>query len=77
MPIDFSIDIEFVMTNIRLSATSPFAAPMCSIVNLRMLLSTWFLYIEEMRFFDNGGPNLHTHICVFIRQNFLTMKTYV
>ena len=29
--------------------------------------------IEEMRFFDNGGPNLHTHICIFIRQHFLTM----
>ena len=33
--------------------------------------------IEEMRFFDNGGPNLHTHICIFIRQHFLTMRTYV
>ena len=35
--------------------------------------------IEEMMFFDNGGPNLHTHIyiCIFIRQHFLTMKTYV
>ena len=33
--------------------------------------------IEEMRFFDNGGPNLHIHICIFIRQHFLTMKTYV
>ena len=32
--------------------------------------------IDEIRFFDNGGPNLHTHICIFIRQNFLTMKTY-
>ena len=31
--------------------------------------------IEEMRFFDNGGPNLHTNICIFIRQHFLTMKT--
>ena len=29
--------------------------------------------IEEMRFFDNGGHNLHTHICIFIRQFFLTM----
>ena len=33
--------------------------------------------IEEMMFFDNGGPNLHTHICIFIIQHFLTMKTYV
>ena len=34
--------------------------------------------IDEIRFFDNGGPNLHTHkiICIFIRQHFLTMKTY-
>ena len=33
--------------------------------------------IEEIRFFDNDGPNLHTHICIFISQHFLTMKTYV
>ena len=33
--------------------------------------------IEEMRFIDNGGPNLHTHICIFIRQHFLTMRIYV
>ena len=26
--------------------------------------------IEEMMFFDNGGPNLHTHICIFISQPF-------
>ena len=32
--------------------------------------------IEEIRFFDNGGPNLYTHICIFIR-HFLTMKTYM
>ena len=30
-----------------------------------------------MRFFDNGCPNLHTHIRIFIRQHFLSMKTYV
>ena len=33
--------------------------------------------IEEIRFFDNGGLNLHTYICIFIRQHCLTMKTYV
>ena len=33
--------------------------------------------IEEIRFFDNGGPNLHTHICIFIRQHFLTMRKHV
>ena len=37
--------------------------------------------IEEIRFFDNGGSNLHTHIYIyiyiFIRQSFLTMRTYV
>ena len=33
--------------------------------------------IEEMRFFDNGGPNLQSRICIFIRQHFLTMRTYV
>ena len=26
--------------------------------------------IDEIRFSDNGGPNLHTHICIFIRQHF-------
>ena len=26
--------------------------------------------IDEIRFFDNGGPHLHTHICIFIRQHF-------
>ena len=26
--------------------------------------------IEEMMFLDNGSPNLHTHICIFIRQHF-------
>ena len=31
--------------------------------------------IDEIRFFDNGGPHLHTRI--FIRQIFFTMKTYV
>ena len=30
--------------------------------------------IEEMRFFNNGVPNLHTYICIFIRQHYLTMK---
>ena len=33
--------------------------------------------IEEIRSFDNGGPNLHAHICIFIRQHFLIMSTYV
>ena len=33
--------------------------------------------IEEILFFDNGGLNLHTYICIFIRQQCLTMKTYV
>ena len=36
-----------------------------------------FSDIDEIRFFDNGGPNLHTHICIFIIQHFFTMKTYV
>ena len=36
-----------------------------------------FSDIEEIRFFDNGGHYLHTHICIFISQHFLTMKTYV
>ena len=31
--------------------------------------------IEEIRFFDNGGPHLHTHIYIFIRVICLTMKT--
>ena len=30
--------------------------------------------IEEIRFFDNGGLNSHTYICIFIRQHYLTMK---
>ena len=29
-----------------------------------------FLDIEEMTFFDNGGPNLHTHIMHFHKRNF-------
>ena len=29
-----------------------------------------FSDIDEIRFFDNGGPHLHTHICIFIRQHF-------
>ena len=33
--------------------------------------------IDEITFFDNGGHKLHTLICIFIRQNFSTMKTYV
>ena len=33
--------------------------------------------IDEIRVFDNGGPHLHTNICILIRQHFLTMKTYV
>ena len=33
--------------------------------------------IDEIKFFDNGGPHLHKHICVCIRQHFVTMKTYV
>ena len=33
--------------------------------------------IDEIKFFDNGGPHLHTQICIFIKQHFLTMKTYV
>ena len=36
-----------------------------------------FSDIDEITFFDNGGPHLHTHICIFIRQHFFTMKTYV
>ena len=31
--------------------------------------------IDEIRFFNNGVPNLRTHICIFIRHNCLTMKT--
>ena len=30
--------------------------------------------IEEIRFFNNGVPNLHTNIYIFIRQHSLTMK---
>ena len=26
--------------------------------------------IDEIKFFDNDGPHLHKHICVFIRQHF-------
>ena len=33
--------------------------------------------IDEIRFLDNGGPHLHTRICIFIRQHVLTMKIYV
>ena len=33
--------------------------------------------IDEIRFFNNGGPHLHTHICIFIRQHFLTLNTCV
>ena len=33
--------------------------------------------IDEIMFFYNGCPHLHTHICIFKRQHFLTMKTYV
>ena len=33
--------------------------------------------IEEMRFIDNDGPNLHTHICIYIKQHFWTMRPYV
>ena len=33
--------------------------------------------IDKIRFFDNGGLHLHTLICIFIRQHFLTMKTCV
>ena len=33
--------------------------------------------IDEIWFFDNGGSHLHTHICIFIRQHFLTLKSYV
>ena len=36
-----------------------------------------FSDIDEIWFFDNGGSHLHTHICIFIRQLFLTMKSYV
>ena len=27
--------------------------------------------IEEIRFFDNGGLNSHTYICIFIKDNIL------
>ena len=33
--------------------------------------------IEEIRFFDNGGPNLHTHNMHIHKTNFLTIKTCV
>ena len=36
-----------------------------------------FPHIDEIRFLDNGGPHLHTRICIFIRQHVLTMKIYV
>ena len=36
-----------------------------------------FRDIDEIWFFDNVGPHLHTHICIFLRQHFLTMKSYV
>ena len=26
--------------------------------------------IDEIGVFNNGGPHLHTHICIFIRQHF-------
>ena len=33
--------------------------------------------IDEIRFFNNGGPHLHTHICIFIIPHFLNMNPYV
>ncbi len=38
--------------------------------NFQDIIMHSFPDIEEMRFFDNGGPNLHTHICIFIRLHF-------
>ena len=28
--------------------------------------------IEEMMFFDNGGPNLHTHIYIYMHIHYTT-----
>ncbi len=30
--------------------------------------------IEEIRFFDNGGPNLHTHTMYIHKTNFVNHK---
>ena len=49
----------------------------CVDTNLMIIIMDNFSDIDEIRFFDNGGPRLHTHLCIFIRQHFLTMKTYV
>ena len=35
-----------------------------------MIIMHSFPDIAEIRFFDNGGPHLHTHICIFIRKHF-------
>ena len=49
----------------------------CVDTNFMIIMMHSFPDIDEIRFSINGGPHLHTHICIFIRQHCLTMKTYV